>query len=74
MDHEEPEEEEISEDKDDEKYNQEHSESFSDNADTPEDLQGEKRKRKEITWSSSPYGRQGCNDSTCKDQDDPQAY
>lgn len=53
---------ETPEDKDDEKYNPEHSESSSVNADTPEDYQGEKgtflSKNEKITWSSSQCGSQ----------------
>lgn len=55
--------EEIPEDKDDERYVPEHSESSSDNADTPEDHRGEKgtflSKNEKITWSSSHCGTQG---------------
>lgn len=57
------EEEEIPEDKDDEKCNPAHSESSSDNVDTTEDHQGEKgtflSNTEKITWSSSQRGSQG---------------
>lgn len=68
------EDEEIPEDKDDEKDNPGHSESSSDNADTPQDYQGEKGtllyKNEKITWASSQCGSRGRMTATQWDQDD----
>lgn len=68
------EEEEIPEDKDNERYDPERSESSSDNADTPEDHQGEKgtflSKNEKITWSSSHCASQGRMTARGEIQDD----